>query len=36
MHKLEIAIPGHGPVANKADLKAYRDMLVTVSQRIGD
>lgn len=27
-------IPGHGPVANKADLKAYRDMLATVSKRI--
>lgn len=29
-------IPGHGPVANKADLKAYRDMLATVSARIRD
>ena len=29
-------IPGHGPVANKADLKAYRDMLATVSKRIRD
>jgi glyoxylase-like metal-dependent hydrolase (beta-lactamase superfamily II) len=27
-------IPGHGPLANKADLQAYRDMLATVSQRI--
>lgn len=27
-------IPGHGPVANKADLKAYRDMLSTVTDRI--
>ena len=27
-------IPGHGPVANKADLKAYRDMLTTVTGRI--
>lgn len=27
-------IPGHGPLASKADLKAYRDMLSTVSQRI--
>lgn len=27
-------IPGHGPVANKADLKAYRDMLATVATRI--
>lgn len=29
-------IPGHGPVANKADLKVYRDMLATVSKRIRD
>ena len=28
-------IPGHGPLASKADLKAYRDMLATVSGRIG-
>ena len=27
-------IPGHGPLATKADLKNYRDMLVTVSGRI--
>ncbi len=27
-------IPGHGPLARKADLKAYRDMLVAISQRI--
>lgn len=27
-------IPGHGPLATKADLKAYRDMLATVSKRI--
>ena len=27
-------IPGHGPLANKADLKVYRDMLATVSARI--
>jgi cyclase len=27
-------IPGHGPLGNKADLKAYRDMLATVSGRI--
>lgn len=27
-------IPGHGPLATKADLKAYRDMLSTVAQRI--
>ena len=27
-------IPGHGPLADKTDLKAYRDMLATVSERI--
>ncbi len=27
-------IPGHGTLANKTDLKAYRDMLSTVSARI--
>jgi glyoxylase-like metal-dependent hydrolase (beta-lactamase superfamily II) len=27
-------IPGHGPLSNKQDLKAYRDMLVRVSSRI--
>jgi glyoxylase-like metal-dependent hydrolase (beta-lactamase superfamily II) len=27
-------IPGHGPLASKADLKVYRDMLATVSARI--
>ena len=27
-------IPGHGPLGNKADLKAYRDMLATVHARI--
>jgi glyoxylase-like metal-dependent hydrolase (beta-lactamase superfamily II) len=27
-------IPGHGPLATKADLKAYRDMLSTVWQRV--
>ena len=27
-------IPGHGPLGNKADLKAYRDMLVDVHARI--
>jgi glyoxylase-like metal-dependent hydrolase (beta-lactamase superfamily II) len=27
-------IPGHGPLATKADLKIYRDMLATVSARI--
>jgi cyclase len=29
-------IPGHGPLGNKVDLKAYRDMLATVSGRIKD
>ncbi len=29
-------IPGHGPLAGRADLKAYRDMLVTVTGRIRD
>ena len=27
-------IPGHGPLGNKADLKAYREMLATVSGKI--
>jgi glyoxylase-like metal-dependent hydrolase (beta-lactamase superfamily II) len=27
-------IPGHGPLAKKADLQAYRDMLATVTARI--
>ena len=27
-------IPGHGPLASKADLLAYRNMLATVAQRI--
>lgn len=27
-------IPGHGPVAGKGDLKAYRDMLASVSGRV--
>jgi len=27
-------IPGHGPLASRADLKAYRDMVATVSGRI--
>ncbi len=29
-------IPGHGPLANKAQLKTYRDMLAAVTQRIKD
>jgi cyclase len=28
-------IPGHGPLATKADLKAYRDMLATARDRVG-
>ena len=27
-------IPGHGPLSNKAELKAYRDMLATVAARV--
>jgi len=27
-------VPGHGPVATRADLQGYRDMLVQVRQRI--
>ncbi len=27
-------VPGHGPLATKADLKAYRDMLQTVRDRV--
>lgn len=27
-------IPGHGPVSNKAELKAYRDMVATISGRV--
>lgn len=27
-------IPGHGPLGNKTDLKAYRDMLATVHERM--
>ncbi len=29
-------IPGHGPVVGKADLQAYRDMLVSIRQRVAD
>jgi len=29
-------IPGHGPLATKSDLKNYRDLLATVTQRIKD
>jgi glyoxylase-like metal-dependent hydrolase (beta-lactamase superfamily II) len=27
-------IPGHGPLATRADLRAYRDMMVTVRERL--
>jgi cyclase len=27
-------IPGHGPLARKADLQAYRDMLATMRDRV--
>ena len=27
-------IPGHGPLSNKAELKAYRDMIATVNARV--
>jgi glyoxylase-like metal-dependent hydrolase (beta-lactamase superfamily II) len=27
-------IPGHGPIASRADLRAYRDMLATVAARV--
>ena len=27
-------VPGHGPLGNKADLRAFRDMLVTASDRV--
>jgi glyoxylase-like metal-dependent hydrolase (beta-lactamase superfamily II) len=29
-----VIIPGHGPVANRAELAAYRDMLVAVGRRV--
>ncbi len=29
-------IPGHGVLADKKDLQAYRDMLTTIQKRIGD
>jgi len=29
-------IPGHGPISNKAELKAYRDMLAAISARVRD
>lgn len=29
-------IPGHGPLSNHAELMAYRDMLVTVRDRVSE
>jgi hypothetical protein len=29
-------IPGHGPLATRADLQTYRNMLATISGRIGE
>jgi cyclase len=29
-----VVIPGHGPVSNRAELSAYRDMLVTVGRKV--
>ena len=29
-----VVIPGHGPVSNRSDLSAYRDMLVAVGRRV--
>ncbi|PVE22782.1 MBL fold metallo-hydrolase [Microvirga sp. KLBC 81] len=29
-----IVIPGHGPVSNKTELKAYRDMLVDIREKV--
>src|SRR4029077_16736012 len=29
-------VPGHGPVATRADLEDYRDMLIQVRQRVKD
>ncbi|HXI57353.1 MAG TPA: MBL fold metallo-hydrolase [Polyangia bacterium] len=28
-------IPGHGPMASRAELKAWRDMLATIGERVG-
>jgi glyoxylase-like metal-dependent hydrolase (beta-lactamase superfamily II) len=27
-------VPGHGPLGNKSDLKMFRDMMVTVRDRV--
>jgi glyoxylase-like metal-dependent hydrolase (beta-lactamase superfamily II) len=29
-----VIVPGHGPVANRSDLVAYRDMLVSVGRQV--
>ena len=29
-----MVVPGHGPVSNRAELSAYRDMLVTVGRKV--
>ena len=29
-----VIIPGHGPISNRQELTAYRDMLKTISERI--
>jgi glyoxylase-like metal-dependent hydrolase (beta-lactamase superfamily II) len=29
-----LIIPGHGPVGNKSDLRAYRDTLVAIRSRV--
>ena len=29
-----VIIPGHGPISNRQELMAYRDMLKTISERI--
>jgi glyoxylase-like metal-dependent hydrolase (beta-lactamase superfamily II) len=31
-----IVAPGHGPVATRADLVAYRDMLVAIRKRVAE
>jgi hypothetical protein len=30
-----IVVPGHGPVGDKADLLTFRNMLVTIRERVG-
>jgi hypothetical protein len=29
-----VVVPGHGPVSNRAELAAYRDMLVAVGRKV--